>query len=67
VRAYLHIRTGIDLYNLLRGGEMHMKKIEVYSKKLGKTMTVEARKGKPASAGNVVGWSKSGWSRSGGW
>lgn len=46
---------------------MHMKKIEVYSKKLGKTMTVEARKGKPASAGNVVGWSKSGWSRSGGW
>lgn len=44
-----------------------MKKLEVYSKKLGKTITVETREGKCASAGSALGWSNGGWSKSGGW
>ena len=39
-----------------------MKKVELYSRKLGHKVTVETRK---SSA--VLGWSLSGWSRSGGW
>ena len=42
-----------------------MKKIEVFSKKLGKTVSVNAVacKGKTSA----LGWMQSGWSKSGGW
>lgn len=41
-----------------------MKKLNVYSKKLGKTVDVKATASKKRSA---LGWMQSGWSKSGGW
>ncbi len=39
-----------------------MKKIEMFSKKLGKNITVKA-----VASNHVMGWTNSGWSKSGGW
>lgn len=48
-----------------------MSKIEVFSKKLGKTITIEAaskiEKAKKPSNTEIMGWVQSGWSNSGGW
>ncbi len=40
-----------------------MKKLEVFSKKAGRTVTVKSA----AACNPVVGWSNGGWSKSGGW
>lgn len=40
-----------------------MKKIEMFSKKLGKNISVKSFSG----SNPVMGWSNSGWSKSGGW
>lgn len=49
-----------------------MSKIEIFSKKLGKTMTVETasmvkKANMPKSSSQVMGWTNSGWTNSGGW
>lgn len=45
-----------------------MSKIEMYSKKLGKTVTIQAASGKrPANGIEMMGWMQSGWSRDTGW
>ena len=41
-----------------------MSKIQMYSQKLGKSVSVEAVKKANTVA---MGWSNSGWSKSGGW
>ena len=41
-----------------------MKKLNIYSKKLGKAVDVKAATSKKQSA---LGWMNSGWSKSGGW
>lgn len=43
-----------------------MKKVEVYSKKAGKKISVK-KSTKSIVPTSVQGWSNSGWSKSGGW
>ena len=45
-------------------GCTEMSKIQMYSQKLGKNITVETNKKANTVA---MGWSNSGWSKSGGW
>lgn len=43
-----------------------MQKVQIYSKKLAKKVTVgEVSKKKVKT--NLIGWTNSGWSKSGGW
>ena len=51
-----------NIYFNLKRGE-NMKKIEMFSKKLGKTIPVRTSNGLSAA----LGWTNSGWSKSGGW
>jgi hypothetical protein len=49
---------------LKRGGEV-MKKLEVYSKKAGKVITVEMREGSCQEDSKNLGWVDGGWARFG--
>jgi len=48
----------------MKGGES-MSKVQVFSKKLGKTVSIERTE--KSVHNTVMGWMDSGWSKSGGW